>query len=174
MLPWHLLVNVSMYQRLRWTLVSPWHCRYFLTLSKPIYPGAPMISTRRNFWTSLLRPAGCPNTNNTGSIYAQRTQGNMRRTHRMNRQRCRWMPRSVRLFPPVNDCDPSVSRAVEPPNATHQPREDYRGISSKIEKIRYSPVTKASIREKAATDNSSGPNRPATTTETVWMEFCNI
>ena len=37
-----------------------------------------------------------------------------------------------------------------------------------------SPVTKASINENAATDNSFGPKRPAITIEAVCIEFCRI
>lgn len=42
------------------------------------------------------------------------------------------------------------------------------------EDIKYSPVTNASMNENAATDNSCGPSRPATTIDTVCKEFCKM
>lgn len=88
--------------------------------------------------------------------------------------RCKWMETSVRRSPPVKACDPNVSSAVVPPSATHQPaRKSKHGIVLFKECGLYSPVTIANISENAAADSSSGPRRPTTRIEDVWMEFCN-
>jgi hypothetical protein len=52
--------------------------------------------------------------------------------------------------------------------------KDGRGIILMKEAILDSPVTKASIKENAATDNSFGPRRPAMTIDAVWIEFWRI
>lgn len=99
----------------------PWHWRYFFRLSKPIYPGAPMIRTRKNICTSLLSCFGCPRPRRMGSIKAHKMHTGTRRAHSNTMHLWRWMDRSVGWLPPVNDCDPRVSRAVDPPSATHHP-----------------------------------------------------
>lgn len=116
--------------------ILPWHWRYFLRLSKPTYPGAPMIKTRKNRWTSRDKAAGWPNASNTGSINAHNRETGIRRIHRMITHRWKWTDRSVFRLPPVKDWDPRVSSAVVPPSATHHPKKQVVGSSSWQSKIR--------------------------------------
>lgn len=41
--------------------------------------------------------------------------------HSIATQRWKCTDKSVECFPPVNACEPKVSRAVDPPSATHHP-----------------------------------------------------
>lgn len=66
---------------------EPWHCKYFFKLSKAIYPGAPMMRTRRKLCTSLLREISCPRARRTGSMKNQRKQTGMSSIQRTMRHR---------------------------------------------------------------------------------------
>jgi len=56
-----------------------------------------------------------------GATFAHIIPTGMKINHSINKHRWKWMERSVVCFPPVNAWEPNVSRAVEPPRATHHP-----------------------------------------------------